>query len=42
MKYIVKCSVEDGGYVKASRLLSELRFARRELMAERRKLRDTH
>lgn len=38
MKYVVKAKTEDGGYLEASRLLAELRAARRELKAERRKV----
>ncbi len=39
MKYVAKCSIEDGGYLSASRALAELRTARRELQAARRRLR---
>ena len=35
MRYIVKYSVEDGGYREAARQLAELRAARRELKAAR-------
>lgn len=38
MKYIIKYSTEDGGYLEASRMLADLRSARRELKAERRKI----
>lgn len=38
MKYIIKYSIEEGGYCEARRLLAELRTARRELAAARRKV----
>lgn len=38
MKYVIKNSINEGGYREASRLLAELRAARRELAAERRKM----
>lgn len=38
MKYTVKYTIENGGYREAARALAELRAARRELNAERRKI----
>jgi hypothetical protein len=38
MRYVVKNSIANGGYREASRALAELRAARRELNAERRKM----
>lgn len=39
MKYVVKCPAKKGNYNEAARALAEMRAARRELNAERRKLR---
>jgi hypothetical protein len=38
MRYVVRNSTANGGYREASRALAELRAARRELNAERRKM----
>lgn len=42
MKYIVKGVFEEGGYREVERLMAELKSARRELRAERRKVRRPH
>jgi predicted N-acyltransferase len=39
MRYIAISEIENGGYREAQRLLASLKSARRELRAERRKIR---